>query len=78
MSSATPVIVFFALNADEELSLQDMAVKFNTTDDLRPVLARAISDGWLTRTLKADVTSSTRKRYFYAAGPRLFEMGARA
>lgn len=71
MSSATPVIVFFALNPEEELSLQDMAVKFNTTDDLRPVLQRAIADGWLTRTLKADATSSTRKRYFYAAGPRL-------
>ena len=78
MSSATQVIVYFALNPDEELSLQDMAVKFNATDDLRPVLQRAISDGWLTRTLKADATSSKRKRYFYAAGPRLIEMGAKA
>ena len=78
MSSATPAIVFFALNPDEELSLQDMAVKFGTTEDLRPVLQRAIRDGWLTRTLKADPTSSRRQRYFYAAGPRLIEMGAKA
>lgn len=77
MSSGTPVIVFFALNPDEELSLQDMSVKFGTDEDLRPVLQRAIRDGWLARTLKADASSSRRKRYFYAAGPRLFEMGVK-
>lgn len=78
MSSATPVIVFFTLNPEEELSLQDMEVKFGITEQQRPVLQRAITDGWLTRTLRPDATSSRRKRYFYAAGPRLIEMGARA
>lgn len=72
------MIVFFALNPDEELSLQDMTVKFGTTEDLRPVLQRAIADGWLVRTLKADVTSSRRKRYFYSVGPRMIAMGAKA
>ncbi len=73
MSIVTPVCVFFAVNPDEELTSQDIGLKWDVDhNNIRTTLQQAELNGWVTRTRKKDgVTKSWR--WHYTAGPRLLK-----
>jgi hypothetical protein len=74
MTIVTRLAVFFATNPDEELSAQDIAVKYGVIQkNIDQALKRAELNGWVSKTLKPDPTSSKKKRFFYTAGPRLLK-----
>ena len=74
MSIVTNICVFFAANPDEELSASDIAAKWGVKfNNAKRSLQYAEAKGWLVCTRKPDKTSSTGKRNFFTAGPRLFK-----
>lgn len=74
MSITTHVAVFFACNPHEELTMQDIELKWNmASDSARRSLQHAEIKGWVVRKRKADKTARNGYRYFYTAGPYLLK-----
>lgn len=72
MSIVTSVVVFFAANPEEELTTQDISIKWRTTTDkARISLYAAEKAGWIQRKRKKDPSSACGARNIYSAGPRL-------
>ena len=74
MGLVTSVVVWFALNPDEELSSADVAAKWDVHhNNLKRSLEYAEIKGWLVRYRKEDKTSRKKWRWFYRPGPRLLK-----
>lgn len=74
MTITTHVAVFFACNPTEELTMQDIELKWGMAQDsARRSLQYAEMKGWVVRARRADKASRNGWRYFYTAGPYLLK-----
>lgn len=74
MTITTHVAVFFACNPQEELTMQDIEIKWGMAhESARRSLQYAELKGWVVRTRKKDKTARNGWRYFYTAGPYLLK-----
>jgi Fic family protein len=65
--------VFFAVNPEEELTSQDVGLKWGMDhNSVRRTLQHAEVKGWVVRTRKRDAVTKSW-RWHYTAGPRLLK-----
>ena len=74
MSIVTNVAVFFAVNPDEELTAQDIGVKWGVNpNNVGQSLRYGTAKGWVASTKRPNPERPTKKIVFYTAGPRLLK-----
>ncbi len=74
MSIVTPVAVFFALNPDEELTAEDIGLKWGVDpSSVRRSLGYAEQKGWVQSTKKPNPSRPSKQVLFYTAGSRLLK-----
>lgn len=74
MTKFTPaVIAFFSLNPDEELTINDIILKWGVAN--RHSVRRALLPykGWINSSKKPDPLRKTKAVLFYCAGPLLLK-----
>lgn len=74
MSIVTHLAVFFALNPDEELTVNDIGAKWGMVpNNIGNTLRYASQKGWFNAVLKPNPAHRGKKIMFYSAGPRLLK-----
>lgn len=72
-------VIFFARNPEEELSTEDMQVKWGLTNlEVRNNLRQAVREGLVSRVRVRDGSSRSGMRTYYQAGPVLKKEVGRA
>jgi len=74
MSLVTPVAVFFARNPDEELTAEDIGIKWGVKPQhVGKTMRYAEQRGWFSSVKKPNPMRPTKQILFYSAGPRLLK-----
>jgi hypothetical protein len=74
MSLVTPVVVFFAVNPDKELTTEVISARWGTDqNNVTSSLRHAETKGWVKSTLKQNPMRVSKKIRVYTAGDRLLK-----